>query len=213
MRATEQAKLATRERILICAASLFRAAGWERATTRGIASAAGIAAGTVFNYFPAKEAIAVALATRALAEGARDFQALRRADASLEEDLFVFIWAGFRRLEPERNWLAHALSAITAPAGPARTTPARSGNPGPPARQKQSSPDSLASTHLPTVARILAEHGFRATPVQMQLYWTLYAGILAHWTTDDSEYQQDTLALLDQALILFAGSLKPDRDA
>ncbi len=211
MRVTEQARLATRERILICAARLFRAAGWEQATTRGIASAAGIAAGTIFNYFPAKEAIAVALATRALAEAARDFQALRRADASLEEDLFVFIWAGFRRLEPERNWLAHALSAITAPVPPRAAPP--SGNPGPPARQKQSSPDSLASTHLPTVARILAEHGFRATPAQMQLYWTLYTGILAHWTTDDSDYQQDTLALLDQALILFAGSLKPDRDA
>ena len=61
-----QTKVATRQRILAVAARLFARVGWERATTRSIATSAGIAAGTLFNYFPSKEAIAVTLISDAL---------------------------------------------------------------------------------------------------------------------------------------------------
>jgi len=39
----------------------------------------------------------------------------------------------------------------------------------------------------------------------MQLYWTLYLGVIAYWAADDSPNQEDTLALLDQSTKLFAG--------
>jgi AcrR family transcriptional regulator len=61
MRITAEAKSATRQRILQAAMSLFVSDGWQHTTTRGIAVAAGIATGTLFNYFPTKEAIAAAL--------------------------------------------------------------------------------------------------------------------------------------------------------
>jgi hypothetical protein len=41
----------------------------------------------------------------------------------------------------------------------------------------------------------------------MQLYWTLYLGVLAYWATDVSPQQEDTLALLDQSLKLFVAPL------
>ncbi len=69
MRVTAEAKLATRRRILDAARDCFSKAGFEAATTRDIAAAAGIAAGTLFNYFPAKEAIAMALVAEALEGG------------------------------------------------------------------------------------------------------------------------------------------------
>jgi hypothetical protein len=63
------------------------------------------------------------------------------------------------------------------------------------------------------VEQILVGHGM-ATPsvVAMQLYWTLYLGVFAHWATDDSPKQEDTLALLDQSLKLFVAAL-PRRGA
>jgi hypothetical protein len=41
----------------------------------------------------------------------------------------------------------------------------------------------------------------------LQLYWTLYFGVLAYWATDVSPKQEDTMALLDQSLKLFVASL------
>ena len=61
MRVTAEAKAETRQRILEAARKLFAASGYESSTTREIADAAGIANGTLFNYFPNKEAILAAL--------------------------------------------------------------------------------------------------------------------------------------------------------
>jgi hypothetical protein len=55
------------------------------------------------------------------------------------------------------------------------------------------------------------------SPVTMQLYWTLYLGVLAYWAADTSLNQEDTLALLDQSLKLFVALLQtrssPNGDA
>jgi hypothetical protein len=40
--------------------------------------------------------------------------------------------------------------------------------------------------------------------VTLQLYWTLYLGVVAYWAADDSPHQEDTLALLDRSTKLFA---------
>ena len=58
MRITAEAKTATRQRILQVATDLFVSQGWQNTTTRDIAVAAGIATGTLFNYFATKEGIA-----------------------------------------------------------------------------------------------------------------------------------------------------------
>src|SRR3984893_19239730 len=54
-----QNKEAIRKRIVTAALNLFQTKGFEATTTRAIARKAGIAEGTVFNYFKTKEDIAL----------------------------------------------------------------------------------------------------------------------------------------------------------
>ena len=195
MRITAEAKLATNQRILEAAARLFRTSGWDSTTTREIASAAGIATGTLFNYFPCKEAIAAALIAEAIEKAEQDFIRTADDEASLEEDLFRFVWSGFKRLREYRGFLGPAVETIFSPL--ARSSPDRSG-------------DSIRVRHLETVERIVAAHlpGQSLRAVSLQLYWTLYLGVFAYWAADRSPKQEDTLALLDQALKLFLAALE-----
>ena len=198
MRITAEAKSDTRRRILRAATSLFVSDGWQNATTRGIALAAGIATGTLFNYFPTKEAIAAALMTEALERAGEEFRAGRSEENSLEGDLFSFIWSGLRSLREYRKFLAPASETVFSPL----------------ARQSPDSPgDAIRIDHLELVGGIVASHGFPASlpAVTVQLYWTLYLGVFAYWAADDSPGQEDTLALLDQSLKLFAASLGIDQ--
>jgi AcrR family transcriptional regulator len=193
MRITNDAKLATRRRILEAARRLFARDGFDGAATRDLAREAGIAAGTLFNYFPTKEAVAMSLAVEALGEARDAYDRKRRGDESLEEDLFAFIAASLRSLKPLRRCLRPvlegALSLLTASsAGP--------------------DGESLRTDHLETVGAILARHG-QAEPalVTMHLYWTLFTGVLAFWLGDSSPHQENALSVLDQALKMFVGSL------
>jgi AcrR family transcriptional regulator len=194
MRITQEAKLATEQRILEAAARLFRSSGWENTTTREIATAAGIATGTLFNYFPCKEAIAAALMSDALEKAEQEFSARPLEEASLEEDLFTLIWTGLKGLRPHRSFLALAAETIFSPL--AHSSPDRTG-------------DSIRVRHLEMVEQIIGAHGGNGPlrAVTMQLYWTLYLGVFAYWAADESPNQEDTLALLDQSLKLFIASL------
>jgi AcrR family transcriptional regulator len=194
MRITAETKLATGQRILETAARLFTAAGWENTTTRDIAAAAGIATGTLFNYFPCKEAIAATLISEALSQAREEFASCPHDQESLEEVLFSFIWTGLKRLRDYRKFLAPAAETIFSPL--AQFAPDRPG-------------DSIRVSHLEVVERIIAAHGI-AQPLSaltMQLYWTLYLGVFGYWAADASPNQEDTLALLDQSLSLFIASL------
>jgi hypothetical protein len=46
----------------------------------------------------------------------------------------------------------------------------------------------------------------------LQLYWTLYGGVLMFWAGDGSPRQEDTLLLLDSSLAMFTGWLQPEKD-
>ena len=54
----ETSKAQTRERILKVALALFQKKGFAATTTKQIARGAGVAEGTIFNYFKTKEDIA-----------------------------------------------------------------------------------------------------------------------------------------------------------
>lgn len=195
MRITVEAKRATRQRILDVATCLFARDGWQSATTRAIAFEAGIATGTLFNYFPTKESIAAALIAEALEQAGEAFRAGRRPEDSLEADLFLLIWSGLRSLRDYRNFLGPAAETIFSPL----------------ARQTADSPgDAIRVDHLELMRSIVISHGFpSALPaVAVQLYWTLYMGVFAFWAADNSPGQEDSLALLDQSLKLFTAALK-----
>ena len=100
MRVTKEVKQATREKILHCAEKLFSEVGYLDTTTRQIAQSAGIAAGTLFNYFPSKETLAMSLLADAFQRGRQDFQAQRADSEDLNEELFLLISSELRRLRP-----------------------------------------------------------------------------------------------------------------
>jgi AcrR family transcriptional regulator len=194
MRINADAKEATRRRILETARGLFDAKGFDQASTRDLARAAGIAAGTLFNYFPTKEAIAMTLVAEALAEGREDCRKKARAGASLDEDLFAFVAAQLRRLKPHRAYLEPVLGRALSPLAHAAAAPEG---------------ESMRVAHLETVGELLHKHGRADEPsfVALHLYWTLFTGVLAFWSQDGSRHQEDTLAVLDRALQMFVRSL------
>jgi AcrR family transcriptional regulator len=197
MRITAEAKSETRERIIKVAARLFKSDGWESTTTRAIAAAAGIATGTLFNYFESKEAIVAALISEALERAEQEIRT--RDGESLEEELFSLIWTELSSLRTFRKFMAGAAESILSPLR----------------RYARESPgESIRTNHLEAVEQILIAQGISGpvSALTMQLYWTLYLGVFAHWATDSSPNQEDTMALLDHTLKLFIASL-PRRGA
>lgn len=190
MRISEQAKQETRVRILEKGAELFIDKGFEATTTRDIALAVGLAAGTMFNYFPSKETLAMTMVTEALNQGKEDFQRRRTGDEELSEELFLFIASGLRRLQALRPFLGPVLERSLSPFP--RKTVCLEG-------------EAARSGHIGSVQEIIGRHGFIQAPdyVAMTIYWSLYLGILACWTNDQSPNQEDTRGLIDYSLRFF----------
>ncbi len=195
MRVTAETKAATRKRILDVARRLFAENGFETTTTRDIAVAAEIATGTLFNYFPAKEAIVACLATEAIGDTLDELHDSGREtldEESLEEQLFALVAAGLRKLKPLRKHLPSLLETSLSPL----------------AYTVQDESSSLRTSHLEAVVRLAAKYGYtELSPVALQLYWTLYTGVLVFWASDKSPKQEDTLALVDHSLNMFVGWL------
>lgn len=199
MRVSAEVKRATRSRILAEARSLFDREGYGPARTRDIADAAGIAAGTLFNYFPSKEAIVLALAREALDLAREDFGARREEHGSLAESLFALGATAMRRLGAFRSWLYPALGLALSPALRGDALP---------------DAESIRVEHLALVEDVLAGYGILDTagPLALHLYWTLFTGVVAFWAQDESPHQEDSRALLDQSMAMFARTLIPEGD-
>ena len=197
MRVTEETRERTRRRILRTAARLFRRRGFEGATTREVARAAGVGSGTLFNYYPSKEALALALVARGLERGRRRFKEERRPEASLAEDLFLLAVAALRELEPWRSLVAGTAATAFSPAA-----------------RGSGAADGERRRHLETVSGLLAERGGGGATEgpALHLWWALFLGVLAFWAEDPSPAQEDTLALLDRATRMFAASTETGYD-
>jgi AcrR family transcriptional regulator len=198
MRVTAQTKAATRKSILGAARRLFSQNGYEATTTRDIARAAQIASGTLFNYFQTKEAIVACLANEAIGDAlaqarhtAHPAHSAHEAD-TLEEDLFALVAGGLRKLKQLRKHLPSLLETTLSPL----------------ALTSQKDSASFRAGHLEAVAALAGKHGYRRlSPVALQLYWSLYTGVLVFWANDRSPRQEDTLALVDDSVHMFVGWL------
>ena len=197
MRVTAQTRQETRQAILDAAERLFRSQGFEKTTTRDLAREAGIAVGTLFNYFSTKEAIVMQLVTESLEKAAARFPKRRHCGASLEEDLFLFVATGLRSLKPLRKFLQPALDTGFSPAASVNSDTA-----------------AARVNHLQQVTSLLAERELQepTSALQLQMYWMLYVGVLSFWSNDGSPKQEDTLAMLDQSIDMFVGWLRGQKD-
>jgi hypothetical protein len=114
---------------------------------------------------------------------------------TLEEALFALIAAGLRKLKPLRKHLPALLETSLSPLAAAAAP--------------QGDSTSLRVADLEAVAGLATRHGFDdLSATALQLYWTLYTGVLVFWANDRSPRQEDTLALIDDSLNMFVGWLR-----
>ncbi|SFW87748.1 TetR/AcrR family transcriptional regulator [Amycolatopsis australiensis] len=83
----------TRQRILTAAAHVFAEHGYAAGTTNRIAERAGISIGSLYQYFPNKDAILAELLTRHLDDGTANTERIQRAElpGPIEDILRVFV--------------------------------------------------------------------------------------------------------------------------
>ena len=190
MRVTAQVKEETRSRILESAQDLFRERGFADVTTRELAGRAGIAAGTLFNYFRTKHDVALTLVEEAMEQAEADFRSRRRPGAGSAELLFGLVVAQMRRLERYRKLAGPVLWDSLGP------SPA--------------SPPWAERLRARTEAHLGEIFGNALGPLDLQLFWSLYLGVLEVWSRDESPGQEDSLALLDRSLALFCETVERD---
>jgi AcrR family transcriptional regulator len=99
---------ARRSQILDAAAAVFAEKGFHRATTKDIAGRAGIAEGTIYNYFDSKDDLLVGMMAR-LAE----LETLNEEfTEALQGDVRDFFITMFRRRVGHMEWAKDTLQAI-----------------------------------------------------------------------------------------------------
>src|SRR3954471_9970219 len=104
-----QKKEAVKARIIAAALSLFQRNGFEATTTKSICAKAHIAEGTLFNYFPTKEDIALYFFEQEVdhaIDAVRGDARLRKAP--LDEKLFALIQTQLEYLAPHERFIGAA---------------------------------------------------------------------------------------------------------
>ncbi len=184
----------TKERILAAALALFREKGLDETTTKEISQKAGIAEGTLFNYFATKEDLALFFfqkETNDLVEWYGKQAELHRAP--LPEKLFAIIHRQLEYVAPYEDFIGAVFFRSLQP-------------------HSKLSPLSLESQelrlkYLRFVRGILEqaekkEEIPRVGDLGAYAVGLFYIGIVLHWLHDTSRRKQKTVALLDRSLKL-----------
>jgi AcrR family transcriptional regulator len=188
----QKKKELTRERILQAALELFREKGLEGTTTKEISRRAGVAEGTLFNYFKTKEDLALYFfqkETENLIKWFRTDARLRKA--SLPEKLFGIVNRQLEYIEPYEEFIGAVFCRALQPSSMLSPLSFDS--------------QELRLKYLRFIREILAdaeEKGEipRVGDLGAYAFGLFYLGIVAHWLQDTSRGKQKTLALLDRAL-------------
>lgn len=196
-----QSKQEIRERIVKAALSLFQTKGFDATTTRAIARKAGIAEGTVFNYFKSKDDIALHFFEQEVDQAmaaVRENPRLRKA--SLEEKLFTLVHSQLEFLAHYERFIGAALIHALRPASPLSPFSHRA--------------QELRHRYLGFVEELMEEAAprkRRESPLTFfapEIFWFYYLGVLLYWLHDASEGKQNTLAFLDRSLSVGVAMLK-----
>jgi AcrR family transcriptional regulator len=193
-------KAATEQRIVTAALSLFQSKGFEATTTKAIAKKAGIAEGTVFNYFPTKEDIALHFFEHEVEEAMATVSTKPRLrKAPLEEKLFALIQTQLELLLPYERFIGNAFLEALKPASKMGIFSHRAA--------------ALRHRYLAFVQTLIEESlpGKTVVPLQWWVpdaFWLFYMVALLYWLSDSSPKKQNTLAFLDRSLHVGVGMLR-----
>jgi AcrR family transcriptional regulator len=187
----------TRRRILEVALGVFRERGFEAATMREIAAAAGVAVGAAYYYFDSKDALVMAFYQQAQEEMAPALDRILEESRTLEQRLRGIIGQKLAYFAPNRA-LIGALTAHIDPEHPlspfgAATAPIRDRDIGFFARAAMDSKLRLPGSILPYLPRLL---------------WLYQMGLMLFWVYDRSPGQERTEMLFAQTLKMMLLGLK-----
>lgn len=192
----ETKKEQTKLRILQAALQLFKEKGLEGTTTKQISRKAGIAEGTLFNYFETKEDLALYFFQKETDNLIAWYSAEKRLQkAALPEKLFAIIHRQLEYLEPYEEFIGAVFCRSLQPASSLSPLSLES--------------QELRLKYLRFIRDILGEAGARREIPRLgelgaYAVGLFYLGIVAFWLQDRSRGKQKTLALLDRALNLGA---------
>jgi AcrR family transcriptional regulator len=196
-------KAATERRIVAAALGLFQARGFDATTTRAIAKKAGIAEGTVFNYFRTKEDIALHFFEQEVEEAmATVSRNPRLRKAPLEEKLFALIQRQLELLLPYERFIGNAVLEVLKPASKLGLFSHRAA--------------ALRHRYLGFVQTLIEESLPKKSAVPLpwwvpDAFWLFYMVVLLFWLSDASPGKQHTLAFLDRSLEWGVGMLRRGR--
>ena len=182
----------TKERILAAALELFREKGLEGTTTKEVSKKAGIAEGTLFNYFKTKEDLALYFFQKETENLITWFRAdVRLQKAALPEKLFAIIHRQLEYLEPYQEFIGAVFCRSLQPTSSLSPLSFES--------------QEMRLKYLRFIREILAEAEEKGEIPRLgdlgaYAVGLFYLGIVAHWLQDTSRGKQKTLALLDRAL-------------
>ncbi|MET8857674.1 MULTISPECIES: TetR/AcrR family transcriptional regulator [unclassified Streptomyces] len=106
---------AAREHLIVCATSVVAEVGWARTSVTAVADSAGISAGSVYQHFPSKAALAVEVFRRAAGREVEVLGEVLGGEGDPVERLALGIEV-FARRALENRGLAYALLAAPAEA-------------------------------------------------------------------------------------------------
>jgi len=195
-----RSKEAIRKRIVTAALTLFQTKGFDATTTKAIARKAGIAEGTVFNYFRTKEDIALHFFEQEVDQAiasVRENPRLRKAP--LEEKLFALVHSQLEFLAPYEKFIGAAFIHALKPASPLGIFSHRA--------------QELRHRYVGFVQELLDESLPKnqyspLTFLAPEVFWFYYLGALLYWLHDSSPGKQNTLAFLDRSLAVGVSVLK-----
>jgi len=188
---------ATRGRILAAGLRVFRERGFEQATMREIAAAAGMAVGAAYYYFDSKDALVMAFYEQAQEEMAPELDRILTRSRTLEQRLRGIIGLKLDYFAPNRA-LVGALSAHIDPVHPL-------------------SPFSAATTQIRErdiafFARAVSESRVHLPPSILpylpRLLWLYQMGLMLFWVYDRSPKQTLSALLFDKTLRMMLLVLK-----
>jgi AcrR family transcriptional regulator len=184
----------TKQAILAAALKLFAEKGFYNTSTRAISRKAGIAEGTLFNYFETKEDLALYFFDREIDEGIGWFEGNPRMKrAALPEKLFAIIQHSLERLEPYEDFIGAVYLRALAPSSKLSSW------------RLQNQERGLR--YLRFIQKILAEAESedrfpRLGDFGAYAFHLFHLAIITYWLQDPSRGKEQTLALLDRCLKL-----------
>jgi AcrR family transcriptional regulator len=187
----------TRARILETALATFRERGFEKATMRDVAAAAGVATGAAYYYFDSKDALVMAFYQRAQEEFRPLLEAALAEGHAFETRIRRLIEVKLEYFAPNRQLMA-ALTAHIDPEHPLSpfseaTRPVREQDIGFFARAVEESKIRLPRNIAPYLPRLL---------------WLYQMGIILFWVYDRSPKQARTELLFDKTLRMVVLTLR-----